>query len=183
MYGYGKKDKYLWIVETSDGKHEIRIKRGDSSRAPFDILVDGQHIDTVQYSGSGMVPQMEYDFDCGNEKVKLVLHGSDFDIVHRGMLVKNNTEYKPQEKLSAMYRAIVLLLTCSAFAVIPLFYEKLIGGTYLSFVLLAASVVACLLRSYAAMMSPFKSKGKKIFVSLLMIAWAWILAVLIAIFL
>ena len=64
-----------------------------------------------------------------------------------------------------------------------MFYEKLIDGTYISFILLAASVAACLLISYAAMMSPFKSKGKKIFVSLLMIAWAWILAVLIAIFL
>ena len=61
--------------------------------------------------------------------------------------------------------------------------EKLIDGTYISFILLAASVAACLLISYAAMMSPFKSKGKKIFVSLLMIAWAWLLAVLIAIFL
>ncbi len=175
--------KYFWQIETSDGKHEIRVKMRSSSREPIDILVDGQTIDTVQYSGGGLVPQMEYDFACGEEKVTLILHGSDFDIVHRGMLVKNNTKYKPQEKLSAMYRAIVLLLTCSAFAVIPLFYEKLIDGTYISFILLAASVAACLLISYAAMMSPFKSKGKKIFVTLLMIAWAWLLAVLIAIFL
>ncbi len=176
-----KKDKHLWNIETSDGKHEIRIKRGDSSRAPFDVLVDGQHIDTVQYSGGGMIPQMEYNFACGEETVTLVLHGNEFDIVHRGMLVKNKTEYKPQDKLPKVYLAIVLLLTAAAFAVIPLFHFKTTSP--ITFGLIAISVVSSMLISYSYAISPLKSKKKKIFISLFMIVWAWILAVLVAIFL
>jgi len=176
-----KKDKHLWNIETSDGNHEIRIKRGDSSRAPFDIQVDGQHIDTVQYSGSGMIPQMEYNFACGEERVTLVLHGNEFDIVHRGLLVKNKVEYKPQDKLPKAYIAVVLLLTAAAIAVIPLFYFKTPSPITLG--LIAISIVSSMLISYSYAISPLKSKKKKIFISLFMIVWAWLLAVLAAIFL
>ena len=173
--------KHIWNIETSDGNHEIRIKRGDSSRAPFDIMVDGQHIDTVQYSGGGMIPQMEYNFACGEERVTLVLHGNEFDIVHRGRLVKNNTEYKPQDKLPKAYIVIALLLTAASIAVIPLFYFKTPSPITLG--LIAISIVSSMLISYSYAISPLKSKKKKIFISLFMIVWAWILAVLIAIFL
>ena len=176
-----KKDKLLWYIETSDGNHEIRIKRGDSSRAPFDIQVDGQHIDTVQYSGGGMIPQMEYNYTCGEERVTLVLHGNEFDIVHRGLLVKNNTEYKPQDKLPKAYIAIVLLLTAAAIAVIPLFNFK--APSPITLGLIAISIVSSMLISYSYAISPLKSKKKKIFISLFMIVWAWLLTVLAAIFL
>ncbi len=176
-----KKDMHLWNIETSDGKHEIRIKRGDSSRAPFDILVDGQHIDTVQYSGSGMIPQMEYNFACGEETITLVLHGNEFDIVHRGMLVKNKVEYNPQDKLPKAYIVIALLLTAAAFAVIPLFNFK--APSPITIGLMTISIVSSMLISYSYAISPLKSKKKKIFISLFMIVWAWLLSILVAIFL
>ena len=68
-----KKQKNIWEVNTSNGQHTIKAKMGATSRDPITIIVDDQNIATVKVSDPGMIPQMEYEFMCDEEPIRMVL--------------------------------------------------------------------------------------------------------------
>ena len=81
------------------------------STPKVEIYVDCAQVATLHPSRSKLISYLEYDFLCGDETLRLVLHGRDIDIVHRGMLVGNRHEYKPQEKLPLVISIILMILT------------------------------------------------------------------------
>lgn len=170
-----------WEFEADDGKHEITLKMlGSSTKENMEIYLDKRRVDTVKYFGVSLVPSMEYNFRYGDERITMVLHGNKIDMVYRGMLLNSKIEYKPENKLSVIYRIFVVALAISAASVIYLF--NLIAGSSsgnLAYILSIATIVSSARLAYTASTTPFRPKKKKILMSLLYGVWAWVITFLV----
>ena len=176
--------KHFWQIETSDGKHEIKVIRQLNLRRaivdPIEIYVDCAQVATLQPSGGKLIPDLEHDFACGNETLKLVVHGKDIDIVHRGMLVGNKREYKPQEKLPLAVSIILMILTLSALVGIPWFDSIAPIPPDFSFYLLAAIMIALwAYLTFSNIMSPIRSNIQKFFWGIIFAACSWLMTAVI----
>ena len=181
--GLSKKDKYRWVIEMLDGKHEITVKMGSSSRAPLPIYIDGQYACTAQYSGFALIPSMEYKFTCGEETVTLVLHGSDIDMVYHGNLVHHKMEYNPTDTLPIGYGILCCILTIAAFSELWIFDKLLspsVSSSAYNFVFIAINMLLCCTVSLSrGFQSPFKTRKQKLRSCLFSVLWAWVITFLI----
>lgn len=175
-----KKDHH-WEFESSDGKHEINLKMGSSSREKMDLFLDKRRVETLKYTGTSMIPHMEYRFACGDEAVTFILHGSQVDMVYNGKLLGRKTEYDPQSQLPIIVRFLLLVLPISAIASIYLFPYLFSdnSNSYLSYLLTVVMVLADTVISYSNLTSPLCSKKKKYMYGVLGGIVAWITAFLI----
>ena len=172
-----------WEIDDFGERHTIDVKMGSTSRESMQIFVDGQHIDTIVYSGKSIIPNMEYKFVCGNENLVLVLHGNTVDIVCRGRFLNCKTEYEKQ-KLPVIFNVLIAILSLSAIAefwfLSPMFGSPQNATTY---VIAFAMICIISLIAIGKATSPFLSKNKKIIFSLLLVLWSWVLTFLIILFL
>ncbi|MBQ4140316.1 MAG: hypothetical protein IJD70_03165 [Clostridia bacterium] len=179
--------EYFWQIETSDGKHNIKVIRQLNLRRsivdPIEIYVDCTQVATLQPSGSKLIPDLEHDFACGNETLKLVVHGKDIDIVHRGMLVGNEREYNPQEKLPLAVSIILMILTLSAIVGIPWLNSIApIPPGFLFNCLTTIMIVLWTFLTFSNLTSPIRTKLQKIFWSVAFAICAWLMTAAIMFF-
>ena len=179
--------KHFWQIETSDGKHNIKVIRQLNLRRcivdPIEIYVDGAQVATLQPSGGKMITKIEYDFLCGDETVRLVLHGRDIDIVHRGMLVGNEREYNPQEKLPLAVSIILMILTLSAIVGIPWLNSIApFPPGFLFNCLTTIMIVLWTFLTFSNLTSPIRTKLQKIFWSVAFAICAWLMTAAIMYF-
>ena len=177
-----RKNEHRWQIETLDGKHEIRVKMGNSSRDSMEVFLDNRRVDTVKFSGTALIPSMEYNFACGEERITLVLYGNKLDIVYNGKFINSKTEYNPEKKTPIIYRIFMVALALSAIAV--LYITRAMFGApsgNLSDILSLAMIGLSALISYNNVTSPFYSKKKKFLFGILGAVWAWAIAFLISI--
>lgn len=175
-----REKKHFWQIETSDGKHEIKvIRRLNLRRAivdPIEIYVDGAQVATAQPSGGKMITKMECDFPCGDETVKLVIHGRDIDIVYRGMLVGNKREYNPQKKLPLATGIILMILTLSALAGIPWLDSIAPIPPGFPFYFPAAIMIALwAFLTFSNITSPIRSNAQKEFWGIIFAICSWLM--------
>lgn len=175
-----KKEKNVWEIEASDGKHIIKANMGATSRDPIVILVDNQRVTTVQFLGSGMIPHMERSFLCGEETVTMVLHGSKIDMVFRGKFIDHKNEYNPKDDLPIWLRVLSVILSMAAiseFWLLPSLLGKPIKAQacLIAVFMIAASTVIAM--NYLT--TPFFTKKKKVLFGLLFVLWSWLLTFLI----
>ena len=173
------KTEFKWTVNTLSGEHNVFLKM-KGAREPMDLFLDNRRVETIKYTGKAIIPSMEYNFSCGDERLTLVLHGSKVDIVYNGMFVNKKTKYQPNEKLSAIYRIFIVLLAVSAVSQIYLF-RTLVGpassnGAY--FIALAMIMFSTVI-SYNKATSPFLTRNNKAIWSFMGALWSWIVTFLV----
>jgi len=177
------KNKNIWEIETSDGKHIIKANMGATARDPIVILVDNERVTTVQFIGKGMIPNMERSFLCGTETVTMVLHGSTIDMVFRGKFLNHKIEYNPQDALPKWFRILAVVLSFASIAecwLLPIWFELPIKSQSSSLAFLM--IFMCTIIAINRLTTPFYSKRKKLLCGFLFVLWSWLLTFLIVAF-
>lgn len=169
------KQNFTWNINCSNGdKAIITAQLNGSTRNPIDIIVDYKKLTTVKAQKRGIIPTLEYEFPCGDNKAILIVYGSTVDLVYNGILQDSKIAYNPQEKLSKWYIAFLTLINLSSlalFSTVKSFSTNLIMQLALSIPLALSGVIL----SYQFSTTPFYSKKKKIICSLLITVWIWFL--------
>lgn len=168
------KTEFKWMVNTESGEHEVFLKM-KGAREPMELFLDKRRVETIQFTGKAVVPSMEYNFACGDERLTLVLHGSKVDIVYKGMFVKKKTEYRPKEKLSIVYKAFTVLLAIAAVSEIYIFSALAgpVSNNAVYFIVLAMIMFSTVI-AYNNSTSPFHTKRGKALWALGGAVWSWI---------
>ena len=178
------KNKNRWEITDFDETHIVEINMGATIRDPIQIFIDGNHTETVTYSGRTFMPFMEYKFRCGNETLLMVLYGNTIEVVRRGRIVSSNLEYNRENKLSI---AVIVLLAILSFAAISEFWllTPIFGPIeHARSVSIAIAMIAMsFFISWSKASSPFLSKKKRVWHSIFFVLWAWFLTAFIVIFL
>ena len=171
------KNKNIWKVNTTDGEHIIKAKVGSTTREPITIIVDGQNIAIVKVSNPGMIPQMEYEFMCGDEPIRMVLHGAIIDMVVRGKFIDHKNNYTKQKELPQWFHILTICLSLASILEFWLF-SSLFGNlmTYsLALFWIFVSIVS--IANYST--NPFYTKRKKFILSALFCISSWMVTFVI----
>ena len=166
-----------WEIECLDGVHDIMVRRNASGRVSYNLYIDNQLVEKLTPTRKGIIMSLEYTFECGGEKLTLVVYGAKIDLVYRGQLQNSKIKYEPNNILPVSYRAVLIILNLLSL----LFY---IGVDFTSptiFFRLFASIIMLLSSSGVIILNsttPFFSKKKKIAYSLLIL----ILSILVVCF-
>ena len=175
------KNKNIWKVNTTDGEHIIKAKVGSTTREPITIIVDGQNIAIVKVSDPGMIPQMEYEFMCGDEPIRMVLHGAIIDMVFRGKYIDHKIDYTQQKKLPKWFCNLMLILSVGSISAIWLLSP--IFGTptnILSYVLILFMVAINTINVCNYFTNPFYTKKKRFLLCSIHCAFSWLVSVLLS---
>ena len=95
-----KKDMNFWEIECDDGIHTVNVKFHTKMGTTFDVYVDEKHILSITEEKREW---RKIEIPCGGEVLLLVYFCARMDIVHRGMLVKKNIPYRPDDVLPKSY--------------------------------------------------------------------------------
>ena len=172
-----KKQKNIWEFYTNGVKHIIKAKMGSTSREPIEIFVDDQNIAIVKVSNPGMIPQMEYEFMCGDEPIRMVLHGAIIDMVVRGKFIDHKNNYTKQKELPQWFHILTICLSLASILEFWLF-SSLFGNlmTYsLALFWIFVSIVS--IANYST--NPFYTKRKKFILSALFCISSWMVTFVI----
>ena len=125
-----RSQNYDWNVVTQDGEqHTVCCRVQSSVRGPLEVSVDGNYLQTLQYSGKSIVPLMEEEIWCGGEALLLVICGNRVDLVQKGRMINTKIPYEPTQKLSRPHElalfALSLLATLSSTVVVYTFHPLL----------------------------------------------------------
>ena len=94
--GQTSKNTYSWEITSDDGIHTVDVNFPSAWVTAFNVSVDGNHLLSV----SAEKPEWKsIEIPCGGETLTLVYFRARMDIVHRGMLVKKNIPYRPEDTL------------------------------------------------------------------------------------
>ena len=182
MGNFMQKTEFKWVVNTESGEHEVFLKM-KGAREPMELFLDKRRVETIQFSGKAVVPSMEYNFACGDERLALVLHGSKVDIVYKGVFVKKKIAYRPEEKLSPIYKAFCVLLAVAAVSEIYIFNSLFgaISNNVVYFLALAMIMFSTVI-AYNNVTSPFHTKRGKALWGICGALWSWLVTFAVLMF-
>lgn len=169
-------ETYRWSIKCSDGSHRIAIKLGKTSRSLKNLYVDGDFLTSIPYTGKGIIPKQEYEFECGGDTLILVLHANKVDLVHKGVLQTAKIKYEPHKVIPIWIRVILLAITVSSALIIPVlsqFSIELMQTSFLYVFLGLSMSLACTLMLLSSATNPFFATKKKIIYCFLSTVWSF----------
>jgi len=172
--GQTSKTTYSWEIDCDDGIHTVDISLHSAWTTTFDVLVDGEHI--LSTSEDKRVWN-KLEIPCGGEVLLLVYFGARMDIVHRGMLVKKNIPYLPDDTLTKSYRIpfVIANFLSVLWSYILSKYILHFDLSMLSFLCFSTVFVSycCFVGLKQFANSPLLLKAKKKLCIWLTVLWSW----------